>query len=112
MPVNRELIELCRQDDVARGREVIKVSTATSDWPYYHVEGASTSPTTPCHPRFREAAPKAISKGHVIECDFHQGKFDIRDGRIVAPPCVVELKTYKVVAPRDRRDDRGKPNED
>ena len=40
--------------------------------------------------------------GHVIECDFHSGAFDIRDGSVVAPPCVVALKTYTVV-PDDER---------
>jgi nitrite reductase/ring-hydroxylating ferredoxin subunit len=35
--------------------------------------------------------------GHVIECDFHNGAFDIRSGAVVAPPCMVPVKTYKVI---------------
>ncbi|MFT7106027.1 MAG: nitrite reductase/ring-hydroxylating ferredoxin subunit [Yoonia sp.] len=36
-------------------------------------------------------------EGHIIECDFHQGKFDIRNGEVAAPPCLVAIRTYKVV---------------
>lgn len=35
-----------------------------------------------------------ILDGFIIECGFHQGQFDIRDGRIVAPPCAIPLKIY------------------
>ena len=35
--------------------------------------------------------------GHVIECDFHNGAFDIRNGEVVAPPCMVPLKTYEII---------------
>jgi nitrite reductase/ring-hydroxylating ferredoxin subunit len=35
--------------------------------------------------------------GHEIECDFHQGCFDIRTGEVTVPPCIVPIKTYKVV---------------
>ena len=35
--------------------------------------------------------------GHTIECDFHNGAFDVRSGEVVAPPCMVPVKTYKVI---------------
>ncbi|MCA1407612.1 non-heme iron oxygenase ferredoxin subunit [Sinorhizobium terangae] len=35
--------------------------------------------------------------GHTIECDFHNGAFDIRTGEVVTPPCMIPIKTYKVV---------------
>ena len=38
----------------------------------------------------------------MIECDFHNGAFDIRTGEVVAPPCMVPLKTY-VVVPDDTK---------
>lgn len=34
--------------------------------------------------------------GYVIECDFHQGGFDIRTGEAVIPPCMVPVRTYAV----------------
>lgn len=35
--------------------------------------------------------------GHTIECDFHNGAFDVRTGEVVTPPCMVPVKTYKVL---------------
>jgi biphenyl 2,3-dioxygenase ferredoxin component len=32
--------------------------------------------------------------GDVIECNFHNGAFNIRTGEIVAPPCMVPIRTY------------------
>jgi len=30
----------------------------------------------------------------VVECPFHQGRFDVRTGKALSPPVVVPLKTY------------------
>jgi nitrite reductase/ring-hydroxylating ferredoxin subunit len=40
--------------------------------------------------------------GHIIECDFHNGAFDVRTGEVVAPPCMVPLKTYKAFTENGR----------
>lgn len=34
--------------------------------------------------------------GHIVECSFHFGSFDVTTGRPVAMPCEVALKTYPV----------------
>jgi len=39
--------------------------------------------------------------GDVVECDFHNGAFNIRTGEVVAPPCMVPLKTYRTVVDSD-----------
>ena len=41
-------------------------------------------------------------EGDVVECNFHQGKFNIRTGEVVAPPCMVPVKTYKTVVHHGR----------
>ncbi len=33
--------------------------------------------------------------GHIAECPFHGGAFDIRNGQPVAAPCKKPLKTYR-----------------
>lgn len=42
--------------------------------------------------------PGSLSEGELdgyeIECDFHQGCFDIRTGEVTAPPCTMPLKVY------------------
>ena len=30
----------------------------------------------------------------VVECPFHQGRFDVRNGAALSPPVIVSLKTY------------------
>lgn len=35
-------------------------------------------------------------EGHRIECDFHNGAFDVRTGEVVDPPCMIPVKTYTV----------------
>ena len=34
--------------------------------------------------------------GHVIVCPLHQGRFDIRWGKVISPPPYTELNTYPV----------------
>ncbi len=88
-------IELCARADVAEG-SILKVETAGLCLAVYHAEGDFYVTDDAC-----THGPGSLSDGyldgHFIECDFHNGVFDIRDGSIVAPPCVIELKTYKVV---------------
>ncbi|MGN6749018.1 MAG: non-heme iron oxygenase ferredoxin subunit [Xanthobacteraceae bacterium] len=44
--------------------------------------------------------PGSLSEGYidgdVVECNFHTGQFNIRTGEVVAPPCMVPVKTYPV----------------
>ncbi|MBD3763441.1 MAG: non-heme iron oxygenase ferredoxin subunit [Rhodobacterales bacterium] len=40
--------------------------------------------------------------GYEIECDFHQGSFNIRTGEVIEPPCTVALRVYPVTL-RDGR---------
>lgn len=89
------LIELCAKGDVGEG-EVILVEKGDLELAVYCVDGEFYVTDDAC-----THGPGSLSEGylegHVIECDFHNGKFDIRNGEIVAPPCMVKLRTYKVV---------------
>lgn len=35
-------------------------------------------------------------EGDLIECPQHAGAFEIKSGKAVTPPCVVDVKTYPV----------------
>jgi nitrite reductase/ring-hydroxylating ferredoxin subunit len=43
--------------------------------------------------------PGSLSEGEVdgeiVECNFHNGAFNIITGEVAAPPCMVALRTYK-----------------
>ena len=42
--------------------------------------------------------PGSLSEGFIdgdcIECNFHQGVFNIKTGEVVQPPCIVPVRTY------------------
>ncbi|HXE88631.1 MAG TPA: non-heme iron oxygenase ferredoxin subunit [Hyphomicrobiaceae bacterium] len=48
------------------------------------------------------ALSEGFLEGDVVECNFHGGRFNVRTGEVVEPPCVVPLKTYPVVIERGR----------
>jgi nitrite reductase/ring-hydroxylating ferredoxin subunit len=88
-------ITLCTRAEVDEG-SILKVETEGLVLAVYHAEGNFYVTDDAC-----THGPGSLSEGyldgHVIECDFHNGSFDIRDGEVVAPPCIVKLKTYKVI---------------
>jgi nitrite reductase/ring-hydroxylating ferredoxin subunit len=49
--------------------------------------------------------PGSLSEGQIeddiVECNFHLGAFNIRTGAVASPPCLVPIKTYKVVMSGD-----------
>ena len=93
-------IDLCSKDDVAPGT-VLKVESGELTLAVYNVEGEFFVTDDLC-----THGPGSLSEGyldgHVIECDFHNGAFDIRTGEVVAPPCMIPLKTYTVVVENGR----------
>jgi len=88
-------LELCAKSEVTEG-EVIKVEKNDLELAVYNVEGEYFVTDDAC-----THGPGSLSEGyldgHVIECDFHGGCFDIRNGEIVAPPCLIPLRTYGVL---------------
>ena len=40
-------------------------------------------------------------EGDLIECDFHNGAFNIRTGAVATAPCMIPVKTYPVVISDD-----------
>lgn len=86
---------LCSTDDVEPG-SVLLVETDDLELAVYNVDGEFYVTDDRC-----THGPGSLSEGYldgcVIECDFHNGAFDIRTGEVVAPPCMVPIKTYKVV---------------
>jgi len=86
-------IELCKTADVAPG-ETLKVEAAGLTVAVFNVDGTFYVTDDQC-----THGPGSLSEGfldgEVIECNFHQGCFNVRTGEIVAPPCVVPIKTYR-----------------
>lgn len=87
-------IDLCGLDEVDEGG-ALKVETDGLALAVFKVEGEVFVTNDTC-----THGPGSLSEGFLdgfeIECDFHQGCFDIRTGEVTAPPCTIPLKTYKV----------------
>ena len=93
-------IELCKAEEVPAG-EVRKVEAAGLTLAVYHLDDGFFVTDDAC-----THGPGQLSEGFVegdiIECNFHQGRFNIRTGEVVAPPCMVPVKTYRAVAENGR----------
>jgi len=94
VPAMRAKISLCRAEDVPEG-SAIKVEHGDLVLAVYHVDGAFFVTDDMC-----THGPGSLSEGelygHVIECNFHGGQFDIRTGDVAGPPCMDPIKTYPV----------------
>ena len=92
-------IRLCAKSEVADGA-VLRVETGDLTLAVYNVAGMYYATDDHC-----THGPGLLSEGylegHRIECDFHHGAFDIRTGEVLAPPCMVPVKTYRVMVEGD-----------
>jgi nitrite reductase/ring-hydroxylating ferredoxin subunit len=86
------LLSLCAVDEVPEGgalkveRDGLILAVFNLGNRYYVTDDACTH------------GPGSLSEGEidgdVIECNFHNGAFNIVTGEVVAPPCMVPLRTY------------------
>ena len=88
-------IKLCRADEVAPGT-ALKVEADDLELAVFNVDGEFYVIDDHC-----THGPGSLSEGYidgdVIECNFHNGQFNIRTGEVVSPPCMVPVKTYPTV---------------
>lgn len=85
-------VELCKADQVAPGT-ALRVEAAGLTVAVFNVEGEFFVTDDAC-----THGPGSLSEGFidgdVVECNFHNGQFDIKTGEVVAPPCMIPVKTY------------------
>ena len=93
-------IELCKIGDVAIG-EVRKVEAGGLVFAVYNLDGEFCVTDDACTHGPGQMS-EGIVDGDVIECNFHQGRFNIRTGEVVGPPCMVPIRTYKTVVENGR----------
>ena len=93
-------IDLCSTADVAPGA-AIKVETGDLVLAVYNIDGEFYCTDDLC-----THGPGSLSEGYidgdVVECNFHNGQFNIKTGEVVAPPCMIPIKTYKTIVEGDR----------
>lgn len=88
-------IRLCAAAEVPEG-EALKVETQGLSLAVFNVDGSFHVTDDAC-----THGPGSLSEGfldgEVIECNFHQGCFNVRTGEVVKPPCIVPLRTYTAI---------------
>ena len=93
-------IDLCSTADVAPGN-ALKVEAGDLTLAVYNVDGEFFVTDDAC-----THGPGSLSEGYidgdVVECNFHNGQFNIKTGEVVAPPCMIPVKTYRVVLENGR----------
>ena len=92
MEAGQKRIELCSTADVAVGTalkvetEGLAVAVFNLDGEFYVIDDQCTH------------GPGSLSEGYIdgdiVECDFHNGAFNIRTGEVAAPPCMIPVRTY------------------
>jgi len=93
-------IDLCSTEEVAPGAALrietggLAVAVFNLDGEFYVTDDACTH------------GPGLLSEGFidgdVIECNFHNGQFNIKTGEVVSPPCMVPIKTYRTLVENGR----------
>jgi nitrite reductase/ring-hydroxylating ferredoxin subunit len=93
-------IDLCSAADVAPGN-ALKVETGGLTLAVFNIDGAFYVTDDAC-----THGPGSLSEGYiegdVVECNFHNGQFDIKTGAVVSPPCMIPVKTYPTVVENGR----------
>ena len=88
-------IKLCSTDEVAAGA-ALKVETGDLVLAVFNVNGDFYVTDNAC-----THGPGSLSEGYieddVVECNFHNGQFNIRTGEVVSPPCMVPVKVYPTI---------------
>ena len=93
-------VVLCDRGDLADG-EIRRVDVAGHlVLAVYRIDGNFYATDDTCT-HGAASLSEGFLDGHVIECPFHGGAFDVTTGRPVTLPCATPLKTYTVTIEGD-----------
>jgi nitrite reductase/ring-hydroxylating ferredoxin subunit len=99
--VNQELLSMAERIDLCGAAEVepgnaLRVETGDLTLAVFNVDGEFYVTDDLC-----THGPGSLSEGYiegdVVECNFHNGQFNIKTGEVVLPPCMIPVKTYRTV---------------
>ncbi len=88
-------LELCRTDEVEEG-SALKCEAEDLVLAVFNINGQFYVTDDTC-----THGPGSLSEGYieddVVECNFHNGQFNIKTGEVAGPPCMVPIKTYPAI---------------
>ena len=88
-------LPVCKTEDVPVG-EARRVETADLTVAVYNVEGEFYVTDDHCT-HGPGSLSEGLLEGDVIECNFHGGRFNVRTGEVVLPPCMIPVRAYHTV---------------
>ena len=92
-------LELCKVSDIDVG-QALKVEKDGLVLAVFNVEGEYFVTDDLC-----THGPGSLSESYIlddiVECNFHNGSFNIKTGEVVSAPCTDKLKTYTVQIEND-----------
>jgi nitrite reductase/ring-hydroxylating ferredoxin subunit len=93
-------IDLCSTGEVAPGN-ALRVEAGDLALAVFNVDGEFYVTDDAC-----THGPGLLSEGFieddVVECNFHNGQFNIKTGEVVSPPCMIPIKTYRTTVENGR----------
>jgi nitrite reductase/ring-hydroxylating ferredoxin subunit len=93
-------IDLCDAAEVAPGN-ALRVEADGLTLAVFNVDGDFYVTDDMC-----THGPGSLSEGYiegdVVECNFHNGQFNIKTGEVVSPPCMIPVKTYPTMVENGR----------
>jgi naphthalene 1,2-dioxygenase system ferredoxin subunit len=81
-------------DDTFEG-EVVRFNYGDKNLAIYNVNGLVYCTDNVCT-HGNALLSDGFLEGHEIECPFHQGRFDVRDGRVTCEPATKAIKSYPI----------------
>lgn len=92
-----ELIEVCAAQDVAPGEMRRFEPVGCAPLAVYNVGGTYYVTSDVCTHGEASLASDGVLQGHIVECGWHYGAFDVRTGEVASSPCEVALRSYPVI---------------
>lgn len=93
-------LDLCSTDEVTPGN-ALRIESGDLTLAVFNVDGEFYVMDDLC-----THGPGSLAEGYidgdVVECNFHNGQFNIKTGEVVSPPCMIPMKTYKTVVENGR----------
>ena len=89
-----QFLAVARAADIAPGT-VQHVALAGREMALFNIDGSFFATDDRCT-HMRARLSDGYVQGGVVECPLHFGKFDIRSGRALSPPCKLPLAVYAV----------------
>jgi p-cumate 2,3-dioxygenase ferredoxin subunit len=87
---------LCRASDLGPGEILPGTLPDGTRVAIYNVDNTYYVTSDLCTHGESSLSEEGMLDGHVVECGWHMGQFDVRTGEPKARPCTIPLQTYPV----------------